>query len=81
MYSYLSILFLRNITGEIINITHGNSIGATASGVFQRKNGTTTGNARGGGTTESFKFDSSTVIDTSDENRPVNVAMTPVIFY
>ncbi|WP_310594456.1 hypothetical protein [Flavobacterium sp.] len=45
-----------NYIGQIAELAHGAAIGATASGVFSRVNGTSWGNAGGGGTTETFNL-------------------------
>ena len=43
-------------TGQIGELAHGAYIGSTASGVFTRVNGTSSGNASGGGVTETFNL-------------------------
>lgn len=43
-------------TGQIANLAHGAVIGASASGVFTRVNGSSYGNAGGGGGTETFNL-------------------------
>lgn len=43
-------------TGQIIDVAHGAVIGASASGVFTRVNGSSWGNASGGGNTETFNL-------------------------
>jgi hypothetical protein len=43
-------------TGQIGELAHGAYIGSTASGVFTRVNGTSWGNASGGGVTETFNL-------------------------
>jgi hypothetical protein len=42
--------------GSIINVAHGASVQASASGVFSRVNGNSSGNARGGGTTNNLNL-------------------------
>ena len=43
-------------TGQIAEVAHGAVIGSSASGVFSRVNGTSWGNASGGGNTETFNL-------------------------
>jgi hypothetical protein len=43
-------------TGQIAEVAHGAVIGASASGVFTRVNGSSWGNAAGGGATETFNL-------------------------
>ena len=43
-------------TGSIIDVAHGAVIAASASGVFTRANGSSWGNAGGGGGTETFNL-------------------------
>ncbi len=43
-------------TGSIIDVAHGAAIAASASGIFSRINGSSWGNASGGGNTETFNL-------------------------
>jgi hypothetical protein len=42
--------------GSIINVAHGAFVQASASGVFSRVNGTSSGNASGGGATNNLNL-------------------------
>ena len=58
------------------------NINTYASGAFTVKDYANFGRGHtGNGPSVEFNFDASLVVPTSEENRPANIAMTPVIFY
>ena len=72
---------LPNIKGEILNVAHGKSVSASASGAFKRSVGNDTGNAQSGGQTNNFYLDASTYSETYQDNAPVQQRATQMYLY
>jgi len=66
---------IRNVTGQIGNVAHGKYVVSYANGAFTRRLSSNIGNADSSGGTEEFTLDTSRVVPTSNENRPVNRAV------
>jgi hypothetical protein len=70
---------IRNVSGQIGNISHGKYVPSYASGAFTRRYSSDVGNAISTGSTEEFTLDASRVVPTSNENRPVNRAVVYLV--
>jgi len=63
---------MQGMTGWIRDVAHGGAHEGSSAGVFEFNQGSSWGNAGGGGRTDSFHFDNSRQVRTATETRPRN---------